>query len=44
MQLGVKTFGLSGAGLLGIGIPSENGGVDCSESFSVSKGRKCQLK
>lgn len=33
MQLGVKTFGLSGTGLLGISITSENGGVDCSESL-----------
>lgn len=40
MQLGVKTFGLSGTGLLGIGIPSKNGGVDCSGSLSVSKSRK----
>lgn len=31
MQLGVKTCGLLGAGFLGIGIPSGNGGVDCGE-------------
>lgn len=36
MQLGVKTSSLWGAGLLGIGVPSENEGVDCSEkSLSV---------
>lgn len=35
MQLGVKTCGFSGTGFLGIGIRSENGGVDCSDSLSL---------